>query len=509
MTQDILQLLNPEQRRAVESRSQNILIIAGPGTGKTHTLTCRIAFQLQTLDPDKKILAITFTNRAAEEMRTRLHARIKACDEKVFVGTFHQWCLSVLRGFQTDRMIRVASPEDVQGVARRLWPELSKAQLRKRLEEISHWKSVDFKQDPSPEAGALTHALRVNSLYDFDDLLLETWQLFSKDPSALSEIRRQYAKVYVDEYQDINPLQHELLKMAVGEKGSITAIGDPDQAIYAFRGSDVRFFQSFSRDFSPAETMFLNANYRSANTIISASGQMIAPSHDEGVPAQVARIYQEGQLAVHRSATDKAEAEFVVHTIEQLVGGTSMFSQDSQRVQSHIDGNFSFGDIAVLYRLKSQARELKRAFERSGIPFCVVGEDTKEEDLDGDLLAQQRIEQDIEGERVVLMTLHASKGLEFDCVFICGCEETLLPLGFQGIESDPQEERRLLYVGMTRAKRQLYLVSAERRMLYGKTFENSPSPFLADIEEKLKSYSQQQYMKKNAMKTRCNCFKYK
>ncbi len=488
--------LNSEQRHAVESRSQNILIIAGPGTGKTHALTCRIAFQLQILDPDKKILAITFTNRAAEEMRTRLHARIDRCDEKVFVGTFHQWCLSVLRKFLSDRTIRVASPEEVQAAARRLWPGLSKAQLRKRLEEISWWKSADFKRSPPPEAAALTHELRTHSLYDFDDLLLETWQLLSKDPSALSEIRRQYPQIYVDEYQDINLLQHELLKMTAGEKGSITAIGDPDQAIYAFRGSDIRFFQSFAGDFSPAETIYLNENYRSAHDLISASGQMIASARDVNVPPQVARIYQEGLLSVHRSATDRAEAEFVVHTIEQLVGGTSMFSQDSKRVEAHAEGSFSFGDIAVLYRLKSQARELKKAFERSGIPFCVVGEDTDDEDLDGDLLAQRRIESEIEGERVALMTLHASKGLEFECVFICGCEETLLPLGLEGIESDPQEERRLLYVGMTRAKRRLYLVSAKRRMLYGKTFENAPSPFLADIEDGLKKYSQQQYLKK-------------
>ncbi len=495
--QDVLQSLNPEQRHAVESQSQSLLIIAGPGTGKTHTLTCRIAVQAQTLEPDQKILAITFTNRAAEEMRTRLQARVINCDEKVFVGTFHQWCLSVLREYHRDRTIAVASPEDVLRIARDLWPKLSKAELRKCLEDISHWKSVDFRCNPPHEAAALIKVLREKGLHDFDDLLFEAWQFLAKNSAALSQIRKYYPQVCVDEFQDINPIQHELLKLLTGSGGKITAIGDPDQAIYAFRGSDVKFFQSFAADFSVAETIYLKDNYRSVQGIISASGQMIAPARDESVPEQVAKIYQQGLLTVHRSATDRAEAEYVVHTIEQLVGGTSMFSQDSKRVESHEDGRFSFGEVAVLYRLKSQARELKKAFARSGIPFFVVGEPQENETLDDDLVAQAKIEQDIQGERVTLMTLHASKGLEFECVFICGCEEHLLPLGLEGIRADPQEERRLLYVGMTRAKQQLYLVSAQRRMLYGKTFQNEPSLFLANIEEELKNDSRQQYHPKS------------
>ncbi|HRZ40158.1 MAG TPA: ATP-dependent helicase [Candidatus Omnitrophota bacterium] len=488
--------LNLEQRRAVESDSQNILIIAGPGTGKTHTLTCRIAFQLQTLDPDKKILAITFTNKAAEDMNSRLKARLGKIDGKVFVGTFHQWCLSLLRQYGRGGEIRVAAPEDVLKTARGLWPGMTKGDLRKCLEKVSYWKSVDFKSDPPREAAVLSQALRAGSFYDFDDLLLEARRLLLENSSVLADVRKHYVQVYVDEYQDINPIQHELLKLSIGDTGRITAIGDPDQAIYAFRGSDARFFECFEDDFFPVEKIHLRENYRSAHDLISASGQMIASARDVNVPPQVARIYQEGLLSVHRSATDKAEAEFVVHTIEQLVGGTSMFSQDSGRVESHGEGAFSFGDFAVLYRLKNQARELKKAFERSGIPFSVAGEDSSGEDFDDDLLAQRKIEQDVLGERVALMTLHASKGLEFECVFVCGCEETLLPLGLEGIASDPQEERRLLYVGMTRAKSRLYLVSAKRRMLYGKTFENAPSPFLADIEEGLKKYSQQQYLKK-------------
>ena len=160
-----------------------------------------------------------------------------------------------------------------------------------------------------------------------------------------------------------------------------------------------------------------------------------------------------------------------------------MFSQDSGRVERHGRAERSFGDIAVLYRLNSQSKALKTALERSGIPYEIAGGKA----LEDDLLAKDA-EYVERSERVSLMSLHAAKGLEFPVVFIVGCEENLLPLHLDGMVGDLQEERRLFYVGMTRAKEELFLVRAKKRLLFGKLYENESSPFLADIKEELKAY---------------------
>ena len=167
-----------------------------------------------------------------------------------------------------------------------------------------------------------------------------------------------------------------------------------------------------------------------------------------------------------------------------------MFSRDSKRVGLEENGQYSFGDIAVLYRLNAQSQALKVAFDRSGIPYHIAGKKSGQ-DLLEDIYWQNTDELgDFQVEKVNLMTLHAAKGLEFPVVFIVGCEEHLLPLGLCGLSGDPQEERRLFYVGMTRAKERLYLVRAKRRFLFGQMYQNAPTAFLSDIEEELKAYTQ-------------------
>ena len=496
--------LNSNQQAAVESDAPSLLIVAGPGAGKTHTLTCRILHQINTLNSSQKILAITFTRKAAGEMRSRLSAppkirrtdgRIDSPDEQLFVGTFHQWCADVLRQY-AGRDFSVAGDDQCLPLARELWPGLKMSDYKKRLEQISLYKSCRFQEEEPDDVQSYNQILRARGWYDFDDLMLETLRLFQNNPDVLSAVKRVYPKIFVDEYQDINAIQHELLKILTGPENHLTAIGDPDQAVYGFRGSDVRFFHAFDKIFSGAQILYLNENYRNAKDVLAAASQMMAPGRGKEVPAQAARLYEQGLLTIHASATDRSEAEYIVHTVEQLIGGTSMFSQDSGRVAAEQEGELSFGDIAVLYRLKSQAVELKKAFERSGMPFHVVGDADAQQEIEDDLFSQRHAEPDVDSEKITLMTLHASKGLEFGCVFICGCEDGLIPLSLMKMCADREEERRLLYVGMTRAKHRLYLTHTSRRRLYGRRLSTPPSPFLKDIEESLKNHSRTALNKK-------------
>jgi len=523
--------LNPAQRKAVEHAGSHLLIIAGPGTGKTHTLTHRIAHFAQDLNPNQKFLAITFTNKAALEMRERIRRHTSDKIGQITIGTFHSFCLQILREFHEDtdlpKNFKVGSVEEIIDVTKTLWPDKTVSQRKAALEEISRWKSIHFREPAPPEVLNYNQHLRQNGLVDFDDLLLEVWKSAEHSIRKWEALHQMYPFIFVDEYQDINPIQHALLKMWVGERGEITAIGDPNQAIYGFRGSDVEFFKTFTADFPGAQIISLADNYRSAANLLTASSQVIEKNNRFTVPPLLsfpqsirtpnlpltsstlsgdlelekkssitAQMYLEGQLVVHEAPTDKAEAEYVVHQIERLVGGTSMFSQDSGRVESQRQAERSFGDIAVLYRLNSQRYLLKEALERSGIPYEIAGD----KPLEDELLPKADDKYKERTEKVLLMTLHAAKGLEFPVVFIVGCEENLLPLCFEGFETNVEEERRLFYVGMTRAKEQLYLVRANRRLLFGKTCHNAPSSFLSDIEEELKRYEEAQQLRQKNKK---------
>ena len=324
--------------------------------------------------------------------------------------------------------------------------------------------------------------------------------------------------------------------LGLGDGVQLTAIGDPNQAIYGFRGSDVGFFYSFPKTFAPATVLELSRNYRSGQDLVAAGGQVITKGARFPVSELTAEIHAKGLLKVHATSTDKAEAEYVVHTIEKLVGGVSSFSRRSGRVGED-GGARSFKDIAVLYRLNAQGRLIAEALGRLGVPCQVSGdralklstqtlaalksspaghapretlESVRKKDavLDAhwdhfaalateagtgaaflDRLALETPEDcyAAKAEKVSLMTLHAAKGLEFPVVFIVGCEEGLVPLDLEFFISDVEEERRLFYVGMTRAKEELILVRAKKRVLYGKSVELAPSRFLADIDEALKA----------------------
>ncbi|MFH1359962.1 MAG: ATP-dependent helicase [Candidatus Omnitrophota bacterium] len=491
--------INEAQWQAVEFRGGHLLIVAGPGTGKTHTLTHRIARIARELTPFENILAITFTNRAAHEMKERLKQAMGQELKQIFVGTFHSFCLKLLRDHieQTDlpREFCMASKEDIDKIGQQLWPDEKKRSRKDLLNEISSLKTKLLFTDVSEYALKFNRLLRSKNLLDFDDLLLESLRLLKDNKVVCEKIRQQYRHIFVDEYQDINALQHRLLALLVSGENFLTAIGDPNQAIYSFRGSDVRYFESFKEDFPGASILSLTQNYRSAPNLLEASGQVMSKARNSFIPDLTAKIYTEGHLTIYEAPTDKAEAEYVVHQVERLVGGTAMFSQDSKRVSYEHEARYSFGDIAVLYRLHAQKKYLQEAFARSGIPFSEHYEYFDDPQEFEDQYKEK-------SESISLLTLHAAKGCEFPVVFMVGCEKNLLPLAIEGFSSSEEEERRLFYVGMTRAKKRLYLARAKRRFIFGQHYENQASAFLSDIEEKLKAYEKGQSQKGPSKKQR-------
>lgn len=492
--------VNQDQWEAILHSASRLIIVAGPGTGKTHTLIYRIVEKLKTFTPGQKALAITFTNKAAQEMKKRLEAKIPLYWKQVQVGTFHCFALSLLREFAEHTPLpkdfQIALPDEILSLSEEIFPGQTPAQRKQILEDISLMNSTQLAIHPTDHYQRYHRFLRFKGLIDFDDILRETLNLLENE-DILLKVRQKFRHVFVDEYQDINLIQNVLLKILVGDTLDLTVIGDPNQSIYGFRGSEVKFFTRFSEDFPSASKVYLKENFRSTINLISASSQVIAKSSAQEVPETVAKIYEEGRLVIHEAATDRAEAEYVAHQIEQLVGGVSMFSQDSHRVETYRKAQRSFGDVAILYRLNAQKNVLIGALEHLGIPYSVsakpklkkeelqdLGQDKKDE-----ILLQQFEESvDYNVEKVSLLTLHAAKGLEFPVVFIVGCEAKLLPLDLGEMKGAPEEERRLFYVGMTRAKEHLYLTRSGRRQIYGQTFFNPPSLFLADIEEDLKAY---------------------
>lgn len=469
--------LNDAQWQAVCHVGGHLLIVAGPGTGKTHTLVRRIAQCVPALKADEQILAITFTNKAAAQMQERLGV-LGVASDKVFTGTFHAFCLKLLRDHweQTalPKEFKIASEDDAQAIG------FTKA----ALERIRVIKSTQLVISSDEEYKNYQRALRQKGLIDFDDILREALALL-EDEEVAAQVRRRYCRICVDEYQDINVVQNALLKVLAGPSGLITAIGDPHQSIYGFRGSEVKLFHRFAQDFPGAQTLQLTENYRSSANLLTASSQVIAAANARERSAEqfelIAKMRSQGKLVIHEAATDRAEADYIAGQIEKLVGGMDMLSARG--------AGATFGDIAILYRLNAQRHVIAQALEHLGIPYKVSAKPLRKSGYsDQDVLGQYEEVLDYSVEKVSLLTIHAAKGLEFPVVFMAGCEDKLLPLNVQEMQSDPQEERRLFYVGMTRAKHCLYLTHAGRRQLFGKTVFHGPSPFLADIEEELKAY---------------------
>ena len=566
--------LDPDQRRALDITRGPVLITAGPGSGKTRVLTHRIAHLITEHQiPPERCLAITFTRRAAEEMRERLETLLPGQYERVPVMTFHSLGLKILEENRVaaglPRGFRVSSAAETRALLMdRL--KLSAPKAKKAIREISLLKRQGMDGPADAEllktCSLVEREREFHGVLDYDDLMILPLQLLQKDPGITAKYRRRYAWVSVDEYQDIDELQYGLLRQLVPEDGNLCAIGDPDQAIYAFRGADVRFFLRFGQDFPGAEHFQLNRNYRSGRSIVSAATQLIEPSTLVKDREVRALLEDTGKVVIHQAATDKAEAESVVHNIEQMMGGLSFFSIDSDRTDGTTENEYTFSDFAVLYRTEGQADVLEEAFLRSGIPFqrhghnCLsdlpavqtlletmtamgevdavterlreaeahirVSDDKGADDGFDAVMERLRVladrcenrwqqflseihlasEIDVwdeRAERCSLLTLHAAKGLEFRVVFVIGCEDGVLPFKWQGEITEAQlaEERRLLYVGMTRARERLFLMHAAKRKWRGRVQEHEASPFLKGIEDELLEVTKRAAARKRAVES--------
>ena len=547
---DILAGMDEDQRRAVETVAGPLLVVAGPGSGKTGTLTRRIAHLVTNHGvPASCCLAVTFTRRAAGEMRDRLRALLPDAWEQVPLHTFHSLGLSLLAQHHNaaglQRGFRVAS-EDERIQLLRDALDISERQARGRLSAISNarrTRTSTADEEPDDVLEAYENAMEARNLCDFDDLVIRAADALETDPALRAQYRERYQWVSIDEYQDVDRQQVRLVKQLVPRDGNLCAIGDPDQAIYGFRGADVRFFSEFRRDFPRARVVRLSRNYRSDRNIVTLSSQVIARSGSTARPIPVVEDPPD-LVTIHEASTEKAEAEFIVHALERIFGGHSFFSIDSGRTEAEGGHDFSFSDFAVLYRTEAQVPALVEALQRSGMPFqhrshrrlaehpgvtavmdalrdaprpgpvrdqleaVCAGEGPRSaqmleacellrpaavacgEDLERFLselsLGTEVDTWDARADRISLLTIHAAKGLEFPVVFIPGCENGLLPLTWgKADKSVLDEERRLFYVGVTRARKKLFLSRARKRVWRGKVREFPPSPYLADIEEQL------------------------
>ncbi len=510
MTQShILNGLNDSQKMAVTTTEGPLLVVAGPGTGKTLTIVRRIAYLINQGVAPENILAVTFTNRAAKEMLERANAFLDSNCGKAFIGTFHLLGLKIIRHTLPDNFIIFSRDEQLNLLKTLLKKSGRKAQ--QVAEKISRFKNfIEEADDETKDIyEGYQSALKRNSALDFDDLILGPVRMLGKS-AQLKKYREQFRYIIVDEYQDINPAQYKLLRLLTDSSRNICAVGDADQAIYAFRGADMGNFLNFEKDYEGTERIFLTDNYRSTGTILNTSNSLIK-NNLKRIDKEVSAVREKGSVVTLISVPDeRAEGEAIVREIEQRIGGTSHYQMmHNSPARDFSDDSCCFSDFAVIFRTNAQAKAIEEAFITSGIPYQVVGRwNSLQAKATEDTLAYLRslIEPSSEchfdttdpvaaglltpadcfdprADVVTLMTLHMAKGLEFKVVFIAGVEEGLIPYTLKKDSIDTEEERRLFYVGMTRARDQLFLINARKRFLYGQRLTPLPSPFLKEITE--------------------------
>jgi len=379
---DPLRNLNESQKEAATAAGGPVLVVAGPGTGKTMTIVHRIAWLVaQGVEP-AHILAVTFTNRAAREMRERVDAMLGGHIEDAFIGTFHSLGIRILseclstpfaiydRDDQIELLREILSDDDMRGLV----PSAGGTALHTVAEKISMIKNLDSDMDEAMQRvyDKYQAALARHGALDFDDLIIRPLELLD-DGGVPDGYRDMFRHIIVDEYQDINPVQYRLIRLLAGDSGNICAVGDPDQAIYAFRGADVSSFLGFEKDFRGARRITLDLNYRSTAMVLNASGCVIghnsrrlekelAPARERGTPVTVISVPDE-----------KAEGEAIVREIEKRIGGTSHYQMMHSRGGADADDSWDFSDFGVIYRTNAQAKAIEEAFTRSGIPCQIVG----------------------------------------------------------------------------------------------------------------------------------------
>ncbi len=595
--------LNPQQKLAVQADDKPLLIIAGAGTGKTSTLTGRLAYLIEKGVRADRILTLTFTNKAAKEMAERVFGAGK---EKQpggpFIGTFHSLGARILRSeaelAERDRNFAIFDNSDSLQIIRKLLKteyvkdgeeehsgagEISRIISRLKNDVVSRREILNSSED-GEFALKLFHRyekeLQKNNAFDFDDLIEKVADIFKKHPEVLRKYRGRFHHILIDEYQDLNNKQYELVKLLVGDSPRISVVGDDQQMIYSFRGSNFQIFLDFEKDWPDANVVLLEENYRSTSNIIKAASALISNNVNQKPKTLWTKKENGASVKITEAADEEDEAYWITGEIEKIK------NQDKK------------SGVAIIYRTNAQSRAIEQELIERGLSYRIYGglrfyerkeikdivaalryaqnpkdEVSKErlekniakgrfsrfrESLYGDessvspselihsfldstdyldiigrnfLNADERRENIAEllhfaseftdlpafleqiallqpmdvpaatydkglitddGKKqpaiighkslvnsyqlsVSLMTIHLSKGLEFDNVFIAGCNEGLLPHSRSlSSQNETEEERRLMYVSMTRAKKDLYI-----------SFYDIPSRFIGEIPQEL------------------------
>ncbi len=597
---DLLVGLNSEQKRAVVYSGTPLLLLAGAGSGKTRVLTHRAAYFVENnLAQPSEILLLTFTNKAAGEMKQRMTDLIKSSRQKsktdnIFAGTFHSFCCRVLR--QDGTKIGLApnfaiyDSDDQENLIRSILPQLGLTPKEFKPSSVAGFIENAKNKFQSPvDIEAMAHgfwetfAAKIYTAYqakmaeyqsvDFNDLLFKTLDLFYQYPEVLDKYQEKFKFILVDEYQDTNQIQYQLTKLLGNKYRQITAVGDASQAIYGWRGADYHNLVSFTADFNDTLVINLEQNYRSTQIILDAANSVISQNSSHPVLKLFTTKKSTDKIKLFEAESEVVEADYVSQKINFL----------------HRDIRIPYRNIAVLYRMNAQSRVLEESFLKNNIPYVLIGGlrfydraeikdilammrfyqnstdklsearvekalgkrrkqlfdnhlkniepdlqsiqvleslvtnsgyldkfDPRDEDdqrkienikelksvassfpnlndfLENIALVQQEYSQQEKHkqkenrEGVRLMTLHSSKGLEFEAVFLVGFEEGILPHSRSMIiDEDIEEERRLAYVGITRAKDFLFISYATRRLFFGRSSLNDPSRFLFDIPKDL------------------------
>ena len=474
----LLDGLNPSQREAVTHTIGPLLIIAGPGSGKTRTVVHSIAYAIENgVQPDQ-ILAFSFTVKASEELRDRVKEIVG--EEKgylVNISTFHSFCRQVLgedidklgRGYA--RNFRTLEEND----QRRIVKNLVRSNEQRVRAEIEHIQSYKFPnpdevlnfikkckaREISPSAAA-PHAhefhrsedyikiyeryeqlLKTKGWIDYESQQLFTEELFRNVPEVKTKWQNKFELIFVDEYQDTDPTQYRIVKALAESHQNLRVVGDDDQGIYGWRGADIQNILNFEKNHPKAKVISLGQNYRSTEKIVEISHALAEFNPDRRDKELFTRNFEGEKVKYLHCDNDEEEAATIVSFIQRSID----------------QGNWQPSDFAVLYRTNKQAYAFKTALSDLGIQYHIVGDSL-----------------DVPAIGVSIMTIHKSKGLEFPNVFVTGICQDLLPHYYNSDEKDWGEELRLLYVAMTRAKNWLCLSSYEEEGEFQR--KRGRSPFL-------------------------------
>lgn len=601
MDKDFLKDLNKEQADAVRQTDGPMIVLAGAGSGKTRVITYKVLYLIQKgIDP-LNILCVTFTNKAAAEMKARIQtflAKKLSVHELPTIATYHALCAKLLRiegkYIGLSQQFVIYDTQDQLDVIKDAMQKLgisikeykpgsilgTISQAKNELLSPEEYRSMargHFQEVVTSVYRLYQQILKDNDAVDFDDLLIKTVELFKKNPDVLAKYQTRFKYILVDEYQDTNYVQYQLTKMLADKWKNICVVGDFSQSIYSWRGADFQNLIKFKKAFDGVKTFPLSQNYRSTQKILEAASTVI--SHNTTHP--VLQLWTENQagdeLTIYEAKNEQDEAEFIVNQI----------------ANTRYYANANYADFAVLYRTNAQSRVLEEVLLHHGIPYVLIGgtrfyerkeikdvlaylkvmanpkdtisykrleklgkgrlarflalqvesfpqesipnketleildrvvqatnyldlydEDNEEDrqrlenikELRSVALAFPNLHNFLEnvslveqehmpdnpktGEKkkdaVTLMTMHAAKGLEFPAVFIVGMEEGLFPHSRALMDKhELEEERRLCYVGMTRAKEKLYLSYARRRVFFGQRTSNTVSRFIFELPEQV------------------------